>query len=140
MQGHREKSYNPAVGQPVNRRQWFQSVGAGAVFQIVAEGQSGAKTLAGRLHIAPDGTVTLLTGKVDIGQGSRTLLTQCVAEELRVDPTKVRLIMGDTAEVPDDGGTYASLTTPLTVPAVRQAAAAARELLRTMTPEQAMRS
>jgi isoquinoline 1-oxidoreductase len=128
------------VGQPVNRRRWLQSLGAGAAFPIVVEGQSGTGVLAGRLNITPDGDITLLTGKVDIGQGARTLLTQCVAEELQVDPAKVHIVMGDTGQVPDDGGTYGSLTTPLTVPAVRQAAAAARELLQKMSPAQAMRS
>ena len=48
-----------------------------------------------RLQLAGDGTVTLLTGKVDIGQGSRTLLTQCVAEELRIPPSKVSVVMGE---------------------------------------------
>ena len=118
----------------LNRRQLFAALGAGALFRFELHGQ----TLGARLHFAADGMVTLLTGKVDIGQGSRTLLTQCVAEELRIDPAKVRLIMGDTALVPDDGGTFASLTTPMTVPVVRQAAAAAREMLRTMRPDQAM--
>ena len=117
-----------------NRRQLFEALGAGVLFQFTLR----AQTLGARLHFADDGTVTLLTGKVDIGQGSRTLLTQCVAEELQIDPAKVRLIMGDTALVPDDGGTFASLTTPMTVPVVRQAAAAARKLLRTMKPAEAM--
>ena len=122
----------------LNRRQLFEALGAGAVFQFTLHAQPATRTLGARLHFAPDGTVTLLTGKVDIGQGSRTLLTQCVAEELRIDPAKVRLIMGDTALVPDDGGTFASLTTPMTVPIVRQAAAAAREMLRNMEPAKAM--
>ena len=120
-----------------NRRELFECLGAGVVFQAVLEG-AGKPVLASRLHIAPDGAVTLLTGKVELGQGCRTLLTQCVAEELGVDVAKVRVIMGDTARVPDDGGTFASLTTPLAVPLVRQAAAAAREMLRTMKPEEAM--
>src|SRR5204863_2509910 len=50
----------------------------------------------------------------------RTLLTQAVAEELGVATERVRLILGDTAVTPDDGGTWASLTTPETVPAVRK--------------------
>jgi isoquinoline 1-oxidoreductase len=116
----------PHVDPSVNRRQWLQSLGAGAVIQIVVEGQPAVPP--GRLRIEPDGSVTLFTGKVDMGQGSRTLLTQCVAEELGIDPAKVRLVMGDTAETPDDGGTYGSLTTPLAVPVVRAAAAAAREV------------
>jgi isoquinoline 1-oxidoreductase len=64
---------------------------------------------------------------MEIGQGSRTVLTQAVAEEMRIAPEKVRVIMGDTALVPDDGGTWASLTTPMLVPLVRKAAAAARK-------------
>ena len=108
-----------------NRRQLFETLGAGALFQLRLSGQ----VIGARLHFADDGTVTLLTGKVDIGQGSRTLLTQCVAEELEIDPAKVKLIMGDTALVPDDGGTFASLTTPNTVPIVRRAAAEARKML-----------
>ncbi len=87
-------------------------------------------------HVAGDGTVTVLTGKLDIGQGPHKLLTQCVAEEMRVDPARVRLVMGDTAETPDDGGTYGSLTTPLTVPTIRQSAAAAPSLLRNETRSQ----
>jgi isoquinoline 1-oxidoreductase len=55
------------------------------VFQFVAKGAPGMR-LGARLRIADDGAVTLLTGKVELGQGARTLLTQCVAEELRVAP------------------------------------------------------
>ncbi len=85
--------------------------------------------LSSRLHIADNGTITLLTGKIECGQGIRTTLTQVAAEELRLEPAQVRLVMGDTALVPDDGGTWGSLTTPQTVPVIRQACAAMRELL-----------
>jgi len=119
------------------RRQALQTLGASVVFQFVVKGDASTK-LGARLRFDANGTVTLLTGKVEIGQGSRTLLTQCVAEELGIATSKVRVIMGDTALVPDDGGTYASLTTPLAVPVVRRAAAAARQMLESMTPAQAM--
>jgi isoquinoline 1-oxidoreductase len=122
-----------------SRREALELLGAGTIFTIVVEGAP-QPAIGGRLHIASDGTTTLLTGKVEIGQGCRTLLTQCVAEEMRVPPAKVRVVMGDTALVPDDGGTFASLTTPLAVPVVRQAAAAAREMLRTMKPEEAVQA
>ena len=42
--------------------------------------------------------MTVYTGKVEVGQGSRTSLTQVVAEELRVDPGRIALVMGDTAK------------------------------------------
>jgi len=119
------------------RRELFELLGAGVVFDITLEA-AGQPILATRLHFAPDGKVTLLTGKVELGQGSRTLLTQCVAEELGIQVEQVQVVMGDTARVPDDGGTFASLTTPLTVPVVRHAAAAAREMLKTVKPEEAM--
>ncbi len=85
--------------------------------------------LSSRLHVGDDGVITLLTGKVECGQGIRTSLTQVAAEELRLDPSQVRLLMGDTALVPNDGGTWGSLTTPQTVPVIRQACASLRELL-----------
>lgn len=122
----------------MNRREWLGAVGAGVSFNVAVE--AAARPLLGaRFEFAADGSVTLLTGKVELGQGSRTLLAQCVAEELHLPISRVSVVMADTARVPDDGGTFASLTTPLAVPAVRQAAAAAREMLRTMKPEEAAR-
>ena len=111
-------------------------LGAGVliVFSGCVPGARGAEPLSTRIHIAKDGTITLLTGKVELGQGARTELTQVVAEELGVGPERVRVIMGDTGLTPDDGGTYGSLTTPLTVPVVRRAAAAARKLLGEVEP------
>jgi len=56
-------------------------------------------------------------------------LSQAAAEELRVPLGRIQLVMGDTGLVPDDGITAGSGSTPRTVPAVRQGAAAARDLL-----------
>jgi isoquinoline 1-oxidoreductase len=89
----------------------------------------GPQNVAARLHIGEDGIVTVMTGKVEIGQGGRAELTQCAAEELHLPVDRIKLIMGDTALVPNDGGTYGSQTTPNTVPSVRQGAAAARQML-----------
>jgi len=85
--------------------------------------------VAARLHINQDGTITVMTSKVECGQGARAELTQAAAEELRVPAERVHLLMADTALVPDDGMTAGSRSTPASVPAVRQGAAAARELL-----------
>jgi len=61
--------------------------------------------------------------------GSRAEITQAAAEELGVSAEKVTLILADTGQTPNDGSTAGSGTTPRTVPAIRQAAAAARGLL-----------
>jgi isoquinoline 1-oxidoreductase len=81
------------------------------------------------LHIGEDGVVTVYTGKVEVGQNTRTALTQAVAEELRVPPDSIRMIMGDTDLTPFDMGTFGSRSTPVMSPQLRRAAAATREML-----------
>ena len=87
------------------------------------------RNVAARVHIAADGTLTVMTGKVEAGQGSRAEITSAAAEELRLPADRIQLLMADTALVPDDGITAGSGTTPRTIPAVRQGCAAARKLL-----------
>src|SRR5262249_53909433 len=82
-----------------------------------------------RIHLGKDGSITLLTGKVEGGQGARGELMLAAAEEMRVPVNVIQVVMADTALVPDDGITAGSRSTPGTVPAVRQAAATAREYL-----------
>lgn len=124
----------------LSRRQFIETLGAGLLLTVWAtpakaqrRGPRGAmgrvRNIAARLHLGADGTVTVLSGKVEMGQGARAELTQAAAEELRLPADRVVMILGDTSVVPDDGITAGSRTTPSTVPAVREAAAAARELL-----------
>jgi isoquinoline 1-oxidoreductase len=121
----------------VSRRQFVQVLGAGLVISVAVPslfaqraGGRGERSasLAQRLHVGADGLVTVFTSKVEAGQGSRTQLTQAAAEELHLPLERLRLIMGDTAG-PDDGGTAGSRTTPSSVPAIRKACAAVRQLL-----------
>src|SRR5438034_459726 len=119
-----------------SRREFVQVLGAGVVLSIAVPSlfaqrasENGPTNLAQRLHIGAEGAITVLTSKVEVGQGSRTQLTQAAAEELRVPVDRVRFIMADTAVVPDDGGTAGSGTTPRSVPAIRRGCAAARQLL-----------
>ena len=90
---------------------------------------SGARNLAARIHLGEDGTITVLSGRVEGGQGARAELSQAAAEELCVPVGQVQMILADTSLVPDDGMTAGSSTTPRAVPAVRRGAAAARNLL-----------
>jgi isoquinoline 1-oxidoreductase len=84
------------------------------------------------LHVGPDGVVTAATGKVEAGQGTRGALTLIIAEELRVPPGSVRVVMGDTGTSPHDAGTFGSRSMPDVVPLLRRAAAAALRVLRTL--------
>jgi isoquinoline 1-oxidoreductase len=86
--------------------------------------------VAAWLRLEPDGHVTALAGKVEIGQGVRTTLGQAVAEELGVPFDSVHVLLADTAQVPYDVGTFGSLSTPTVFARMRQAAATAREFLK----------
>ncbi len=55
-----------------------------------------------------DGSITVLTGASDIGQGSTTLLTQVVAEVLLLPMARIRVISADSALTPKDNGSYSS--------------------------------
>jgi isoquinoline 1-oxidoreductase len=119
------------------------AIGAPALAQRRGRGRGGGgfrggppAPLSARFHFADDGTITVLSGKVDAGQGARCELAQAAAEELRVPAEKIRMVLGDTATCPNDGTTAGSGTTPRTVPAVRQAAAAVRQLLVDRAAEQ----
>jgi nicotinate dehydrogenase subunit B len=132
----------PRYEFPVTRRAFVGSVGAGVVVLVMAR-RSAAQLLAGDvitrrtwrdpiaawLHVAENGTVTVYTGKVEVGQDIRTSLTQVVADELGVGPETVRLVMGDTDLTPFDAGTFGSRTTPQMAPQLRRAAAAARSII-----------
>jgi CO/xanthine dehydrogenase Mo-binding subunit len=129
----------------VTRRDFMQLLGAGLMIAVSAEqadaqaapprqgrgprGGGRPTNVSARVHIGKDGIVTVMTGKVECGQGSRAEITQAAAEELRLPAERILLIMADTSLVPDDGSTAGSGTTPRTIPAVRQGTAAARELL-----------
>lgn len=90
---------------------------------------TGAQNIAARIHLGTDGSITVMSGKVECGQGSRAELSQAAAQELGVSAGSIQMILADTSAVPNDGITAGSRTTPTTIPAVRRGAAAARGLL-----------
>jgi CO/xanthine dehydrogenase Mo-binding subunit len=81
------------------------------------------------LAIGRDGRITVYSGKVDLGTGLRTALTQIVAEELDVPLGQVTLIQGDTLLTPDQGPSFGSLSIQNGGAQLRQAAATARRAL-----------
>ncbi len=139
-----ELNARPTYHFGMPRRDFFKVLGGGiAVFCLLDRtltgqeaGRSGHRSgtslpqdISAWLHVNENGDVTVFTGKVEVGQNIRASLTQAVAEELRVTPGSVSLLMGDTDRVPFDMGTFGSRTTPTMNPQLRRAAAAAREVL-----------
>lgn len=76
-----------------------------------------------------DGTVKVLVGSADIGQGSTTILAQIAAEELGVPIESISMYTADTELTPFCSGSYGSRVTYVAGNAVRLAAAEARETL-----------
>ncbi len=125
-----------------NRREFLQGTGLLIVsfslptFLKTADAQSATstKTVAldevdAFLAIDRSGRVTLYSGKVELGTGVSTALTQIVAEELDVPLARIALIEGDTALTPAQGKTWGSLTIQVGGIQIRQAAATARQAL-----------
>jgi len=145
----------PAYNFDFNRRQFLKAFSGGIALivpmsNLVAhafqqeQGESGRgpgnqripNDIGAWIHIDESGTVSVFTGKVELGQNIRTSLTQAVAEEMHVPLSIVRMVMADTDLTPFDMGTFGSMTTPRMAPQLRKAAAAARETLISLAAEQ----
>lgn len=76
-----------------------------------------------------DGSVNLLTGCADIGQGSDTVMAQIVAEELGISIDEITVISADTLVTPEGGATSASRQTYISGNAVLAAARDAKKVV-----------
>ena len=88
-----------------------------------------ANPSAAVVKVNEDGTATLLTGTVETGQGSLTILAQIVAQELGIATDDVHVVSADTDATPMDTGAIASRTTYVTGNAARLAAEKAKLML-----------
>ena len=88
-----------------------------------------ANPSAAVVKVNEDGTATLLTGTVETGQGSLTVLGQIAAEALGIATDDVHVVSADTDTTPMDTGAIASRTTYVTGNAVRLAAEKAKAIL-----------
>jgi len=88
-----------------------------------------ANPSAAVVKVNEDGTATLLTGTVETGQGSLTVLGQIAAEALGIATDDVHVVSADTDTTPMDTGAIASRTTYVTGNAVKLAAEEARAIL-----------
>ncbi len=135
---------SPSPAHPERRRFLAQSAAVTVAFTLApafdaaAQGTAapplpgslaGNRRLDGWLAVNTDGTVTVFTGKVELGQGITTALAQIVADELDVDLKRIVVISGDTSRTPNEGVTSGSLSIEQGGTALRFAAAEARELL-----------
>ncbi|HEY1270137.1 MAG TPA: xanthine dehydrogenase family protein molybdopterin-binding subunit [Candidatus Binatia bacterium] len=98
--------------------------GRGIAFGVTDPGAPLASTST--VHVLADGSVVLLTGTVELGQGSKTVMSQIVAEELSVPLDRVTVRPIDTDFTPFDRSTGSSRSTTVMGKAVLLAAQDAR--------------
>lgn len=87
------------------------------------------------VQVYGDGSVSVLTGSTEMGQGSHTILRQIAAEEMGAPLEKVRVVGSDTAIVPFERSTGASRTTTVMGRAVLEACREAIAQLKNMAAE-----
>ena len=81
------------------------------------------------IRVDADGTISVFTGKAELGQGIKTAIVQVAAEELKVKVTQIYLVTADTELTADEQYTAGSHSLQDSGTAIRNAAAQVRELL-----------
>jgi CO/xanthine dehydrogenase Mo-binding subunit len=103
--------------------------GHGKAISISASDAGSEPVTTAVLRVHSDGSVTVMAGSTEIGQGSSTVLAQIAAGEMGVALDRVHLVQSDTGAVSYDRSTGASRTTTLMGLAIQRAARDARAQL-----------
>jgi len=90
------------------------------------------------VRVGSDGRASVITAMQDIGTGTRTAMAQIAAEELRLPLDRVDVVLGDSARGPYASISAGSSTLPSMGPAVRAAAADAREQIEDIAEQRGM--
>jgi nicotinate dehydrogenase subunit B len=88
------------------------------------------------LQILEDGSVQVLTGKMELGQGLTVAMQQVAGEELNTPPEKIQIVLADTGLTQNEGYTAGSRSMERSAMQVRRAAAAAKAMLVSVAAEQ----
>ena len=135
----------------ISRRQFLARLGKGTlaigfsfapiphkllVGDAQAAGTESDLTIDSWLTIDQQGTITIFSGKVELGTGVQTAMMQIVAEELDVGFARLDYVQGDTSQTPDEGFTAGSKSVQTQGPALRVAAATAFQVLLNLASQQ----
>ncbi|HXG91005.1 MAG TPA: xanthine dehydrogenase family protein molybdopterin-binding subunit [Blastocatellia bacterium] len=123
-----EESLKQSPAQTENKR---RGVGLSFFFHgagFTGSGEAKMKAQAG-IEVTAEGRARILSASTEIGQGTRTIFCQIVADEIGVDFNDVEIEEPDTSRVPDSGPTVASRTTMVVGRVVQLAAREVKEKL-----------
>lgn len=104
-------------------------------FGVSASDAGAYPTSTAAVRIHSDDSATLFTGSTELGQGSRTVLSQIVAEDLGLPLGSVMIVGGDTGVVTYERTTGASRTTTVTGRAIQEACKDARARVRALAAQ-----
>ena len=88
-----------------------RGIGVACYFHGASLGGEGADYASTTLRIEADNSITLTSGLTDYGPGSRTVFKLIAAEELGVNPERIRILRPDTQTAIESGATVASRAT-----------------------------
>ncbi|MCI0525058.1 MAG: xanthine dehydrogenase family protein molybdopterin-binding subunit [Acidobacteria bacterium] len=127
-----------AIAQSDNNGPKRRGIGLSFFFHgagFTGSGEAKMKAQAG-VEITPEGRARILSASTEIGQGTRTIFCQIVAEELGVAYDDIEIEEPDTSRVPDSGPTVASRTCMVVGRVVQLAAREVKEKLIRFAAEQ----
>lgn len=107
----------------------------GRGFAIGIKASISPSTSGAIVSLSPDGTATVYSSTVDMGQGSDTAYAQIVAEVLDISPDQVQIIHPDTDVTPYDTGTLGSRSLHHMGNAIKLAALDAKQKLKELAEE-----
>jgi len=107
----------------------------GTGFGVAASDAGAYPVSTAQVRILIDGSVLVMTGSTEMGQGSKTALAQIAAHELGVDIAKIHMVQSDTGSTPYERTTGASRTTVLVGLAIQRACQDALRKLEEMAAE-----
>jgi nicotinate dehydrogenase subunit B len=135
-----------AAGQPVDEHSYGEGFGGEGEHQpefqspaqpdVLPQSLLQTPDLDSWIRINSDGTITLWTGKVELGQDIRTSIAMIGADELDVSLERVWVVPADTAQSPDEGLTVGSMSLETSGNAMRYAAAEARHIMLSVAHEE----
>ena len=114
------------------RRAKGEKVGLGLAMFVEKSGLGPADKAI--VTLEPDGSVEIVTGAASIGQGIETVMAQICAEVLDIPIERMRVIHGRTDRIDHGMGAFASRVTVMSGCAVKAAAEALHEKLKTQKP------
>ena len=112
LSGYHAKRKEFAAANSVSRVAIKKGIGFASFLHGAGFTGSGEEYLASEVAVEAmaDGTVHILAGSTEMGQGTNTIFAQIAAEALRLDCEQIRVVQPDTAYVPNSGPTVASRT------------------------------